>query len=318
MHYRVLQPELMATIQLQILSGPTKGRRPAFDQGPVRFGREHDNDVQVVGAYVSRQHGELLYEDGQWLVANHSANGLQVNGRNVKKPVALQSGDIVGIGDDQLFRVVITADDAPAGAIDEETDEAADQPAATPKFRLTGKARLYVTVGSISCVMMLLLLIAWSIKENKQEVDSLSDIPQLTDEQIEREIRTPPEVTDRLPAEALDNLQQARLIAERPDSAPDALYRAHRHYQLALAYSGRTTYEDNIDTLRADEIKRELVAKITNLYRTAYAQVRSRQYREALETMGKLSAAYPAPNSGIYKNVEQQRAFANEKLGRRR
>ncbi len=307
----------MSTIQVQVMSGPTKGRRYAFEQSPVRFGREQDNQVMLATPHVSRQHGELIFDDGQWMIVNHSANGTLLNGKKVRKPMRVQTGDIVSIGDEQMFRVVIQVDDMPPAELDDEPP-AEGEGEGRSKGRSLIKNRLPLIVFLMSCVVLMIMIAIASVQESGQgDGASLDDIDQLTAAQIEREIRTPPDVADRLPAAALEHLQDARQLGQRTDSSPDALYRAHRNYQLALAYSGRTTYEDNIDTLRADEIKRELIDKVTELYRTGYAQVRSRQYREGLETLNKLTTIYPDPNSIIHKNAEAQKRVANKQLNKR-
>jgi len=68
-----------------------KGRRAVI-------GRSRDCDVQLADANVSRRHAELRQEGASyWIVDLGSTNGIEVNGKRVKR-AKLRSGDTVTLG----------------------------------------------------------------------------------------------------------------------------------------------------------------------------------------------------------------------------
>jgi Protein of unknown function (DUF3662)/Inner membrane component of T3SS, cytoplasmic domain len=62
------------------------------------LGRSRDCDVQIEDANVSRRHAELRREDdGFWIVDLDSTNGVEVDGRRVKR-AKLDPGDVFTVG----------------------------------------------------------------------------------------------------------------------------------------------------------------------------------------------------------------------------
>ena len=72
-----------------------KGRR-------VVIGRSRDCDIQLADANVSRRHAELRQEGASyWIVDLGSTNGLEVNGKRVRR-AKLRSGDTITMGSTEL------------------------------------------------------------------------------------------------------------------------------------------------------------------------------------------------------------------------
>jgi pSer/pThr/pTyr-binding forkhead associated (FHA) protein len=71
-------------------------------QPRVVIGRSRDCDIQLVDANVSRRHGELRQEGSSyWIVDLGSTNGLEVNGKRVKR-AKLRSGDTITMGSTEI------------------------------------------------------------------------------------------------------------------------------------------------------------------------------------------------------------------------
>ncbi len=71
-------------------------------QRRVVIGRSRDCDIQLADANVSRRHAELRQEGASyWIVDLGSTNGLEVNGKRVKR-AKLQSGDRIMLGSTEL------------------------------------------------------------------------------------------------------------------------------------------------------------------------------------------------------------------------
>jgi hypothetical protein len=67
-------------------------------QPRIVIGRSRDCDVQLADANVSRRHAELRQEGASyWIVDLGSTNGIEVNGKRVKR-AKLRSGDTITLG----------------------------------------------------------------------------------------------------------------------------------------------------------------------------------------------------------------------------
>ena len=74
------------------------GQRLRVDKRRVVLGRSRECDVQIEDANVSRRHAELRQEGTSfWIVDLDSTNGVEVNGRRVKR-AKLEPGDSFTIG----------------------------------------------------------------------------------------------------------------------------------------------------------------------------------------------------------------------------
>jgi hypothetical protein len=89
-----VEPELV-TLSWNGSSHEVKERR-------VVIGRSRDCDIQLADANVSRRHAELRQEGASyWIVDLGSTNGLEVNGKRVKR-AKLHSGDMITLGSTEL------------------------------------------------------------------------------------------------------------------------------------------------------------------------------------------------------------------------
>jgi hypothetical protein len=74
------------------------GQRMRVDKRGVVLGRSRECDIQIEDANVSRRHAELRQEGTAfWIVDLDSTNGLEVNGRKVKR-AKLEPGDTFTVG----------------------------------------------------------------------------------------------------------------------------------------------------------------------------------------------------------------------------
>src|SRR5207237_10830005 len=74
------------------------GRSLRVDKRRVVLGRSRECDIQIEDPNVSRRHAELRQEgSAYWIVDLDSTNGLEVNGRRVKR-AKLDPGDTFTVG----------------------------------------------------------------------------------------------------------------------------------------------------------------------------------------------------------------------------
>ncbi|MDP1828307.1 MAG: FHA domain-containing protein [Archangium sp.] len=85
---------------LRVTQGAGESEEFSFDGGEARMGRTADNDVVIRDPSSSRVHARVYEEEGQCFVEDlKSANGTTLNKRPLKSAVALESGDLIAIGE---------------------------------------------------------------------------------------------------------------------------------------------------------------------------------------------------------------------------
>ncbi|MBV8065680.1 MAG: FHA domain-containing protein [Actinobacteria bacterium] len=78
------------------------GQRMRVDKRRVVLGRSRECDIQIEDANVSRRHAELRQEGTSfWIVDLDSTNGVEVNGRRVKR-AKLEPGDSFTVGSTEV------------------------------------------------------------------------------------------------------------------------------------------------------------------------------------------------------------------------
>ena len=65
----------------------------------ISLGRHGDNDIVIKDPYVSKQHFQIIKDEGKFYLEDlNSANGTSLNGGKVLDVVKLKNGDIIKIG----------------------------------------------------------------------------------------------------------------------------------------------------------------------------------------------------------------------------
>jgi hypothetical protein len=78
------------------------GTRHEVKKRNVVLGRSRDCDIQLADANVSRRHAELRQEGSSyWIVDLGSTNGMEVNGKRVKR-AKLRAGDTITLGSTEI------------------------------------------------------------------------------------------------------------------------------------------------------------------------------------------------------------------------
>ena len=89
----------MENPQLIMLFSPPLAPVPVSQSMPVVIGRQAQCELSIPHSDVSRQHAEVSFEDGQFVLRDlGSTNGTYLNGKEINAPVALSSGDKIEMG----------------------------------------------------------------------------------------------------------------------------------------------------------------------------------------------------------------------------
>jgi pSer/pThr/pTyr-binding forkhead associated (FHA) protein len=85
-------------VEPQVVTLSFDGTRFEVKQPRVVIGRSRDCDIQLADTNVSRRHAELRQEGASyWIVDLGSTNGVEVNGKRVKR-AKLSDGDKITVG----------------------------------------------------------------------------------------------------------------------------------------------------------------------------------------------------------------------------
>ena len=97
-----VHPELQPRLEVIAAKGLEPGR--AFDvRSGARLGRAEGSDVRIDDSYASAAHARVYTRAGSAFIEDlGSTNGTFVNGRQITRPVRLEVGDTVRIGDTEL------------------------------------------------------------------------------------------------------------------------------------------------------------------------------------------------------------------------
>src|SRR5947209_8009349 len=86
----------------EVVTLTVDGTRHEVDKRRIVIGRSKDSDLQLADANVSRHHAELRQEgSAYWVVDLGSTNGMEVNGKRIKR-AKLRQGDTITLGSTEL------------------------------------------------------------------------------------------------------------------------------------------------------------------------------------------------------------------------
>lgn len=91
-----------------VTAGPGQPEKPAaetrFPLHPVTsIGRSPSNTVVISDSYASSQHALLTWREGHWWLQDRdSRNGTTLNGKPVKEPCLVTTGDVITVGQTKL------------------------------------------------------------------------------------------------------------------------------------------------------------------------------------------------------------------------
>ena len=120
----------MAKFVLIFRAGSLAGREENISADEIIIGRDPIHPVAIDDIKISRDHARIFSENGQLLFEDlNSTNGSFINGRRVTKATKLRNGDLISLGEDNVFEV--TGIETP-GAVVEEGTEQSHQSADTP------------------------------------------------------------------------------------------------------------------------------------------------------------------------------------------
>lgn len=313
----------MIALQVEYLTGPNAGRKLLMREPCITFGRSTERSLPIDLPFISREHGEFRYDNGRWLLVNHSNNGTLLNGKPVThKPRQIKGPCTIAIGDQDVFRVEPRTGGPDESTHVQDTAQTASSPApdndSTPKDQ-AGKAKLWIVIGVFWLVAFGFIAFATFNRADNSTASPSDHLPKpITAQQIRIEITALPDKSTPDERRAAQALAQAHefyaLIARRPD----AIYNAYDAYRTALSYTRGDSFDDPQDQRSFYVLQKRLIAGVTRRYESATHLMQSRQYKAADLAFKDLRTFYPAPDSRLFKDALQREAAARDALNKRR
>ena len=91
---------------LEYRNGSFQGQRLALKRSIVTIGRSEENDIWLDDDMVSRNHAELAWDQGEVCITDcNSMNGVLLNGKRIRRPERVESGNLLEIGGHRLLYV---------------------------------------------------------------------------------------------------------------------------------------------------------------------------------------------------------------------
>lgn len=294
-------------IQLLIHDGPKAGQRLFFERGPITFGRAADNAMVLDDGHVSRHHGEILFENNQWILTHRGHNLTRVNGKALRnRPHPLVHQDIVSIGEHACFQVILPSAPATADHGGEDERVEPDRP------RLTRRGQLWIWIGLLATFWIVVITFLLTLFPGQH--DPVAHLSRLHAGQIRRIIGEVPSPKPPFEARAQEYLEKARSLHDRLDARPDKLFDTYQAYREAMAHLPRQRLVEGRDMLQYEGIRRQLVEEIIHDYNDAYGKLKSHQYEEAYKAFEQLMKKYPDQRSDIYQNLAHNLSVARRRL----
>lgn len=293
----------MNPIQLAIQTGSTAGTRLSFDQPRVRFGRGPDNDLVIDNPAVSREHGELVFDNGTWSLVNLSSNGTKVGSSTIHKQTKLTGGEQVSVGGQPIFSVSIQAPAAETSSDDffsDDEDKETDQKATSGK----GRAKLWIGVAAYMVVMLVAGVLIYNVFDSPKNNGSQVTSTPLTKPQVEAAVKRDVEKANAPNTETVqDALGRARTAYQARENNPVKLFEAYEQYRRAIAYSSSDPLTPD-DRLAYIQVMDELTETVWTKYDSAVTDLDANLYQSATTKFQNLMSIYTDSDSKVYKSVE--------------
>ncbi len=296
-------------LRVQVLRGQEQGRTVQFDRGPITFGRSPDNRLVIEDPLVSRLHGELLIEDGRWVLANHSTNGCEINGKKVRqKPRPLPAAGMITIAGVALLQTSLHQPDAEqAGYLDNASPNAANR---------KSRRKLWIGISVYLLLMVGIGVFFATLDDSGNDDASNPSLQPLTADEIANLIAEDKPILDPDPNAYRQNLREARKLYAESNAyvnRTDIAYRAYAAYRTAKAYNNNTLDEPQ-DVDQHAQLRQTLTQRVTEQYDEAYRRFRTQQWEEARRAFDELRDNYFSDtSSGVYINAGRFRAEAQRR-----
>jgi pSer/pThr/pTyr-binding forkhead associated (FHA) protein len=99
----------MKNFKLNFRSGFLAGREETISTKEIIIGRDPVHPMSIDDVKVSRNHLKIFSENELLMLEDlGSTNGTFVNGKRVTNPTRLRNGDLVSLGENNVFEVSIT------------------------------------------------------------------------------------------------------------------------------------------------------------------------------------------------------------------
>lgn len=110
--------------KLIVRSGSNVGDEKELNKKLICIGRDPSNDLILENNEISRLHTKITQSDDSYLIEDlNSTNGTFINGRKITKPENLFDGDLISLGESNIFEISISKEEENSAEIKTEIIE---------------------------------------------------------------------------------------------------------------------------------------------------------------------------------------------------
>ncbi|MFP4140852.1 MAG: FHA domain-containing protein [Planctomycetota bacterium] len=337
--------------ELVFLSGPQAGEHAVVLGQQALMGRSSQADIPLREEAASRE--QLVFEltpEG-WVMENRSANGTEVNGKRYKrKQILLETGDILGVGQETRILYVSPEDD-PKEAMAErglqpvkpappppQTPEQGPKPppmdspeavaasdqadgASEADARKKAKMRKYLIFGGLYLAVIVALILYFATRGGEEtDRGGVPDILSRTEikEVIEGPLDISVQVDEIKAKEALEKARSHYRNRERTGNLAWAV----KYFKLHQEYKGSVAFARSQDSTMFFNATREMVDRVYSAYRKAYIKTKRKRWKDAAEDFQHVremitpltSQPFPDSDNKLWKNVLTHLRYANRQI----
>lgn len=317
----------MPAIQISITLGSQAGKRVLLNEGdsPITFGRDAGNRLILDDTRVSREHGQLIFDEGQWWVENQSPNGLRVGWRNAsKKPAKLRSGDVVKAGDLSLFEISFKEMARATGSAEAEQEDFEDSDEDRPKAGAKKRSNLWLGVIIYLVVIAIVFVVISQVRDSRPSDENSIVRTQLSPTDIENLIRQPLPESQMQPfdrARGDQALERAMQLYRGLELSDQNLFPAYAAFREAMAFYRIPTFVDFENPAHRTaylDVEQRLIERLTRMYRIGMDAFQVSDYPAAERQFSQIVELFADDQSDLFRNAQHFREAALRRSGRRR
>jgi hypothetical protein len=342
------------------LSGPQAGEHAMVLGQRAVMGRSAQADIPLREEAASRE--QVLFEltpDG-WVMENRSSNGTEVNGKrykSAKKRILLETGDILGVGQETRILYVSPEDDPQEAMAERGLEPVKPAPQAPPPSEASGrprpeeamdelepveessqaetadeaearrkaKTKKYAIFGAIYLALIIGAIVFFSMRGGEEDTEdgvpkklSKTEIAEVIESRLDVKVQVDPLKAKKVLEHARSHYRNRERIGN--------LAWAVKYFKLHQEYTGSLAFEKSQDGEMFIDAKRQLVERVSDVYKQAYFSLQRKRWEDAAEGFQRVremitpftSQPFPDSDNPIWRNVLRHLRYANSKIAEQR
>lgn len=110
-------------------AGEYAGKEFKISAEEISIGRDQENTIVLNDVQISRRHARIFSDkSGLFIEDLKSTNGSLLNGKKIKKAQKLKNGDVITLGEQNIFEIQLTSNNETADSVEKNLNEPDSSP----------------------------------------------------------------------------------------------------------------------------------------------------------------------------------------------